>query len=173
MKKLIPKEDRVKELLKFGIPEKFIKGIGNIEELEFMVEDINGAYFYLPTISDYSFLKNLNIIPIYDRGQTFYVFAYNEEIKKIIQFGLESQKIRKDYGENWNLLLLGIMIDLFDQYIEDDIGKEKFVEVGNKIGFEKSAELFDLRNLPVEEFNKKLEDNEKWELEIAEKLKIL
>ena len=94
-------------------------------------------------------------------------------MSKIVKFELENDEIYFDYGQNWKLLLLSIMINLFDQYLENEISKNRFIEIGNKIGFEKSSELFDLRDLPVEELNKKFEDNEKWELEIAEKLKIL
>ena len=54
---IIPKENRVEELLNFGIPKVFVENIGKILELKYRIEDVDGAYFYLPTILNY---KRLN-----------------------------------------------------------------------------------------------------------------
>ncbi|QWX83602.1 hypothetical protein H0I23_14255 [Cellulophaga sp. HaHaR_3_176] len=172
MKKLTPREERNERLISFGISNQFLSNIGKIDELEFLIEDPKGAYFYFPTM-DYKIFSGFEVTPIFDSGETFYALFEDNNLSKIVKFELENDKIYFDYGQNWKLLLLSIMINLFDQYLENEISKNRFIEIGNKIGFEKSSELFDLRDLPVEELNKKFEDNEKWELEIAEKLKIL
>ncbi|WP_158973529.1 hypothetical protein [Cellulophaga sp. L1A9] len=172
MKKLISREERNERLISFGISKQFLSNIGNIDELEFLVEDPKGAYFYFPTM-DYKIFSGFEITPIFDSGETFYALFENNNMSKIVKFELENDEIYFDYGQNWNLLLLSIMIDLFDQYLEDEISENRFIEIGNKIGFEKSSELFNLRDLSVEELNEKFKDNKKWELEIAEKLKIL
>ncbi len=96
--KLIPKEERKEKLLQFGAPKPFVDNIGNIEELEFRVEKTDGAYFYLPTIANYKILKGLNIIPIYDEGESFRVFGYTDTIHKIFHFELENDEIYNDYG---------------------------------------------------------------------------
>ncbi|SFB81654.1 hypothetical protein SAMN04489722_1011 [Algibacter lectus] len=173
MNKLIPIEERESKLLKFGAPKLFIDNIGKIPELEFTVEYVTNAYSYIPDISYYEILKGFNVIPIYDEGESFYVFLYNDKVKKIIHFELENDEIYNSYGQNWNHLLLDIMINCFDLYLEDEITQKEYIEIGNKIGFEQTAELFKLRNLPKEELNKKFENNDEWEMEIAKKLKIL
>ena len=172
MKKLTPREERNERLISFGISNQFLSNIGKIDELEFLIEDPKGAYFYFPTM-DYKIFSGFEVTPIFDSGEIFYALFEDNNMSKIVKFELENDEIYFDYGQNWKLLLLSIMINLFDQYLENEISKNRFIEIGNKIGFEKSSELFDLRDLPVEELNKKFEDNEKWELEIAEKLKIL
>ncbi len=173
MNKLIPIEERQSKLIEFGAPKPFIENIGKIPELEFSVENVEGAYFYFPTITNYKILSGLNIIPIYDSGESFYVFGYNELTQKIFHFELENDEIYNEYGTNWNLLLLEIMINLFDQYIDTDIDKNRFIEIGKKIGFAKSSQLFDLKNIPIDEYNEKFQNNQQWEIEIAEKLEIL
>lgn len=173
MKKLIPKEQRVSELIKFGAPKSFIENIGKIPELEYSVEKVDNAYSYLPSISGYKILKNCDVVPIYTEGTSFYVLLCKNEINRIVHFELENDEIYDDYGLNWNLLLLGIMINCFDLYLEGDINQEEYIEIGTKIGFEQTAKLFHLRNLSKEELNKKFEKNDEWEMEIAKELKIL
>src|SRR5690606_31636458 len=135
MKKLVAKENRVTELLKFGAPKSFIENIGKANELEFIIEKVDRAYEYLPQISNYSILKNLNLIPIFCRDYSFYVFAYNEQTEKIIDFNLENDEIYNDYGNNWDLLLMDIMTQYFDDEIEKGLDVEKFKSVAEKIGF--------------------------------------
>ncbi|MFP3836023.1 hypothetical protein, partial [Chryseobacterium sp. SIMBA_028] len=73
MTSIIPKENRVKELLNFGISEVFVRNIGNIPELKYRIEDVEGAYFYLPTILNYKILNGKRIVPIFDCGESFTV----------------------------------------------------------------------------------------------------
>ncbi|WP_299677144.1 hypothetical protein [uncultured Tenacibaculum sp.] len=173
MKKLIPIEERESELLSFGAPKSFIENIGKIPELKFRVEKVDGAYFYFPTISNYQILSGLNIIPIFDEGETFRVFGYNESVKKIFHFELENDQIYTEYGTNWNLLLFDIMFQYFEDDIDEKLNLETFKKVGDKIGFDKSESLYELIDIPLEEYNEKYEELEKWKKEIAEKLKIL
>lgn len=65
------------------------------------------------------------------------------------------------------------MIDYFDNAIEDNLSIEMFESVGEKIEFKHSKELFVLRNLSIEAYNSKYENDEKWRKEIAEELKII
>jgi hypothetical protein len=74
MKKLIPIEERKSQLIKFGANKDFIENIEKIDELKYRVENVYGAYFYFPTITNYEILSGLNIIPIYDQGESFRVF---------------------------------------------------------------------------------------------------
>ncbi len=148
MKKLIPIEERESELIRFGANQDFIENIGKIEELKYRVENIEGSYFYLPTISDYEILKGLNIIPIYDEGESFRVFGYNNSIQKIFHFELESDQIYTDYGTNWNLLLFDIMFQYFGDEDEEKINIETFKKVGDKLGFDKSESLYKLLDIP-------------------------
>ena len=173
MKKLIPIEERKSELLKFGAPKPFIENIGKISELEFRVEKVDGAYFYFPTISNYKILNELNIIPIYDEGESFRVFGYNDSIQKIFHFELENDEIYNDYGTNWNLLFLDILFQYFNDDIEDGLDIMTFKKVGDKLGFEKSESLYKLLDIPVDEYNKKYDRLKEWKNELAEKLKIL
>ena len=123
---------------------------------------MDGAYFYLPTLSEYKILENLNIIPLFDEGNNFCVVAYNDNIKKIIRFELENDKIYKDYGLKWQLLFFDLMFQYFEDQIDDHLNIEKFISVGNKIGFQHSEQLFHLLNLPVEKYNVKYENVEIW-----------
>jgi len=173
MKKLIPIEERESELVKFGANEDFLKNIGEIEELKFRVEKVKGAYDYLPTISNYEILKELNIIPIYEEGESFRVFGYNETIQKIFHFELENDEVYNDYGTNWNLLLLDIMFQYFNDDIENGLDVVKFKKVGEKLGFDKSETLYELLDIPVAEYNEKYDEMDNWKSELAEKLKIL
>ena len=172
MKKLIPIEERESELIRFGAPKSFIKHIGKIPERQFRIEDVEGAYFYLPQISDYEILKGLNIIPIYDEGDSFRVFGYNDTTQKIFHFELENDEIYDDYGNNWNLLLLDIMIEYFDDDIDDEINIETFKKVGDQLGFDKSESLFKLLLPSKEEYNEKYSNLDLWRKELAEELNI-
>ncbi|MFD2593635.1 hypothetical protein ACFSTE_22545 [Aquimarina hainanensis] len=173
MNKLIPIDKRESKLLEFGAPKSFIENIGKISELKFRVEKVDGAYFYFPTITNYEILSGLNIIPIYDEGESFRVFGYNETIQKIFHFELENDEIYTDYGTNWNLLLLDIMFQYFNDDIENGLDIVKFKTVGEKLGFDKSETLYKLLNIPVEEYNEKYNEIDSWRNELAKKLKIL
>jgi len=172
MEKLISKENRKELLIKFGAPELFIENIGKIEELQFRLEEVDGAYFYFPTISNYEILQGFNVIPIYDEGERFRAFVYNDSTEKIIYFELEQDEIYVDYGRNWELLLMDIMIEYFGDSIEKEPEIGQFRKVGDKIGFNKADKLFRLLNIPVEEYNIKLEDMKSWRIEIAKELEI-
>ncbi|GAA4113354.1 hypothetical protein GCM10022393_12290 [Aquimarina addita] len=173
MKKLIPKEERIHELLKFGAPRLFVENIGKIPELEFRIEPVEGAYFYLPTISNYEILKGFTILPIYDEGESFYVLAYTNTIQKIIHFELENDKVYDDYKLNWNLLLMDILIQYFEDTIDDEITMHQFKKVAEQLDFCNAEQLFNLLNCPIDEYNAKNEEQEKWRIEIAKELKIL
>ncbi len=171
MEKLISKEERVFVLIKFGAPKLFIENIGKIPELEFRLQNEEGAYFYLPTISNYEILKGLIVVPIYGEGETFWVLGYNDKVQKIIHFELENDEIYTDYGNNWDLLLMDIMT----QYFEDKIGitNEDFKRIGKRLAFQQAESLFTLLSIPLEEYKAKYNEKEKWRIEIAKKLKIL
>jgi len=173
MKKLIPIQERESELIRFGAPKSFIENIGNIPELEFRVEKVDGGYFYIPTISNYEILNELNIIPIYDNGESFRVLGYNDFTQKIFHFELENDQIYNDYGTNWNLLFLDIMFQYFNDDIEGGLDIETFKKVGEKLGFDKSESLYKLLDIPVDEYNEKYDRLKEWKNELAEKLKIL
>ncbi len=173
MKKLIPIEQRESELIKFGANKIFIKNIGKIDEIKYRVENVDGAYFYFPTIANYEILSGLNIIPIYDEGETFRVFGYNESIQKIFHFELENDQIYTDYGTNWNLLLFDIMFQYFEDDIDEKLDLETFKKVGKELGFDKSESLYKMVDIPLDEYNEKYKELEKWKKEIAEKLEIL
>ena len=173
MRKLIPIEERESKLIKFGAHKDFIKNIGKIDELKYRVESVDGAYFYFPTLANYEILSGLNIIPIYDEGETFRVFGYNESIQKIFQFELENDKIYRDYGTNWKLLLFDIMFQYYEDDIEGTLNIKTFKKVGDKIGFNKSESLYKLLDIPLEDYKERYNEIEKWKNEIAEKLKIL
>jgi hypothetical protein len=173
MQKLIPVEERKSELLKFGAPQKFIENIGNISELKFSVEKADNAYFYIPTIANYKILEGLNIIPIYNRGECFYVFGYTEKVQKIFYFELENDEIYKEYGTNWNLLLLDIMFEYFEDEIDRNLTVKTFKNVGDQLGFEKSESLYKLLDIPVEDYDENYTNLEKWKTEIASTLEIV
>ncbi|WP_103867457.1 hypothetical protein [Aquimarina sp. I32.4] len=173
MNKLIPQEDRIARLIKFGAPKLFIENIGKIPELEFRIEDVEGAYYYLPTISNYEVLKGFNVIPIYDEGESFYVVIYNAKTTKIIHFELENDEIYHDYNQNWCLLLMDIMIQYYEDVIDDGIEVINFINVAKKIDFHKAEKLFNLLDIPIEEYNIKYNEKEKWRVEIAKELEIL
>jgi hypothetical protein len=170
---LISTENRDQKLLENGIPKDFLENIGKVDELKYSVEIPEGAYFYLPTISKYQILKDSEVTPVYVCGETFFVLSIKNGKNRIIKFELENDEIYRDYGLNWDLLILEIMIDYFDFAIDDEISVDKFETVGQKIGFSQSKELFNLRNLEIEEYNSKFNDDKKWRMEIAEELKIL
>jgi hypothetical protein len=173
MKKLTPWEERDEKLLNYGIPKPFIDNIGKIDELEFLVEEPKGAYFYFPTMLSYTIFSNVEVTPIYDCGEIFYALFEKDNRCKIVKLELENDQIDSDYGQNWDLLLMDIMIEYYDAEAEDGIELEKFKNVGLKIGFNKAEKLFKLRDLSIEEYNLKFEENEKWRIEIANRLGIL
>lgn len=173
MTQIVSKENRLSELLNFGFPKEFLENIGKIPELAYRVQDTEGAYYYLPTILNYEILKSKNIVPIYGSGESFCVLISDNESRKIIWFELECDEIYRDYRDNWELLLMDIMIEYFDDTIDNEIGIEQFQSVANKIGFSKSEALFRLRNLPIDEYNSKYEEMEEWRNEIARELQIL
>lgn len=173
MKKLIPIEERKSQLIKLGANKDFIENIGKIDELKYRVENVDEAYFYFPTITNYEILSGLNIIPIYDEGESFRVFGYNDSIQKIFHFELENDEIYTDYGINWTLLLFDIMFQYFEDDIEEKLSIETFKKVGDKLGFDKSESLYKLLYIPLDEYNEKYKEVDKWKKEITEKLKIL
>jgi len=101
MKNLIPKDLRQIELLKLGAPQIFVENIGKIEELKYRVENVDGAYFYLPTLSEYKILENLNIIPLFDEGNNSCVVQSIENFKKVIRLDLEIAKFTKNNAFTW------------------------------------------------------------------------
>jgi len=172
MKNLIPKERRHDELIRFGAPKEFIENIGKIQELKYNVENVDGAYYYLPTIADYNILKGLNIIPIYDEAESFTMFGYNDDEQKIFHFELENNQIYREYGTNWSLLLFDIMFQYFENNI-DDINSKAFLEVGKKIGFIKAEQLFKLLNVPSDKYPENYSQIQKWKKELVKKLKVI
>ncbi|MNK47924.1 hypothetical protein D3C87_667480 [compost metagenome] len=173
MTEIIAKEERIKELLNFGLSKVFLENIGNIPELKYRIENVDGAYFYLPTILNYKILHGKRIVPIFDCGESFTVLLIDSEIEQIIEFELENDQVYKDYGNSVDLMLMDIMIDYFDDHFDDEIDLEKYISIGSRIGFDKSADLFHLRNLPIHDYNSKSENIENWRIEIAKDLKIL
>ncbi|WP_316828917.1 hypothetical protein [Pedobacter miscanthi] len=173
MTRIICKEDREIQLLNLGMPLAFLKSIGNTLELKSRVEDVDGAYFYLPGIINYEILKDKYVVPIYSSGESFYMILYDEKTQNIIHFELENDQVYEDYSNNWELLLMDIMIVYFDDHIDDELSIEDFISLGNKIGFEKSKDLFQFRNIPIEDYYIKSEKAKEWRNEIAKGLKIL
>ena len=170
---LVSQDKRPSKLLEQGIPLKFLESIGRVKELKFQVEPPEGAYHYFPSISNYEILKDCKVTPIFDQGESFWAVANTDDQARIIHFELEKDEVYQDFGLNWNLLLLEIMIDYYDFAIIDEITLEEFESVGNQIGFEQSRELFHLRNLSVEDYNSKFKDDKKWRAEIALELRII
>lgn len=170
---LTPRPARNEELRKHRIPEGLLKNIGKIKELKYRVEGVENSYFYLPTINEYEILKDKIVTPIYDSATSFWALIKSKNEKKIISFEIEYDEIKVDYKMNWDLLLLDIMIQYFDDEIDSVLSLEKFTEVGNKIGFNKSKELFKLRNLSAEEYNLKFREDKNWRIEIAKELDII
>jgi|GEM_PF-2397763 len=68
---------------------------------------------------------------------------------------------------------MGILIEYFNNKIDDNINLEEFCDVGNKIGFKKSQELFELRNIPIEVSNEKFDEAVKWRNQITEQLGLI
>ncbi|WP_158974994.1 hypothetical protein [Cellulophaga sp. L1A9] len=172
MKKLISIEERESKLIEFGAPKKFIQSIGNIPEIKFRVENVDAAYFYFPKITNYKILSGLNIIPIYDEGNSFRVFGYNDSIQKIFHFELENDEIYTDYETNWELLLFDIMFQYYEDDIDEILNIETFKKVGNKLGFDKSEPLYKLLDISLNEYNQKYREIKVWKKEIIEKLEI-
>jgi hypothetical protein len=112
-------------------------------------------------------------VPIFSCGESFTILVFDNETEKIVYFELENDQIYKDYGKNVDLMLMDIMIEYFDDHIDDEIILKNYISVGSKIGFEKSEELFQLRNLPIDDYNLKSYDMENWRIEIATELKIV
>ncbi|QWX82525.1 hypothetical protein H0I23_08540 [Cellulophaga sp. HaHaR_3_176] len=172
MKKLIPREERNEKLISCGIPEQFLSSIGNIDELDFMVEDPKGAYFYFPTM-DYKIFSGFEVTPIFNCGEEFYALFEKNDIRKIVRFELENDEIYSDYGLNWNLLLMDILWRYFDLALEEDDSMSLFCSVGKRLGFLYSEKLYQCLNIPSDEISIKLENKKKWKIEVAEKIKIL
>ena len=92
--------------------------------------------------------------------------------QKIIHFELENDEVYIDYGLNWQLLLMDILINFFELKVEDGLNSATFCAVGDHVGFERSLQLFDLLNIPVHEYNQKFEHMEAWRIEMAAALEI-
>ena len=172
MKKLIPREERNEKLINFGIPKQFLSSIGTIDELDFIVEDPKGAYFYFPTM-DYKIFSGFEVTPIFYHGEEFYALFEKNKVGKIVRFELENDEIYSDYRLNWNLLLMDILWDYFDLAIEEDNSMALFCSVGEKLGFLYAEKLYQCLNIPSDERSIKLENQKKWKVEVAEKIKIL
>ncbi len=71
------------------------------------------------------------------------------------------------------MLLLDIMIEYFEDNTDENFNIELFKKVGENLGFKKSEALYKLLDIPLDEYNEKYEEIEKWKKEIAENLKIL
>lgn len=170
---IVTRENRIKVLQEFGFPKVFIENIGNIEELAFRVESEDSAYFYLPSILNYDILTGKEVTPIFCSGECFTVLLRDDNDERIVHFELEHDEIYTDYGTNVEMLLMDIMIEYYDDSGDDIVSLEYFIQVGNQIGFTKSEELYRLRNLSVEEYNEKYEDEEGWRIEIAEALGVM
>ena len=171
--KLTSIEERKAKLLKFKIPELFLNNTGEIDELEFVVMEPKASYFYFPTMTHFTIFSNFEITPIFDCGDTFYTLFESNTISKIVYFSLEEDKIYKDYGLNWNLLIMDVLWSYFDLVIEEDNSLELFCSVGEKIGFPYSEKLFEQLNITSDEISAKMHDQEKWKKEVAKILQIL
>jgi hypothetical protein len=173
MKKLIPIEERKTKLIHFGANKNFIENIGKIEALKYRVEDVDSAYFYVPIITNYNILKDLNIIPIYTEGEAFRVFGFNDNIQKIFHFELENDEIYNDYGTNWDLLLLDILFQYYNDTIDYGLHFSTFKTVADQLGFQKSETLYKLLDIPIEEYNRKYNNLETWKKELAKTLDLV
>lgn len=173
MKKLTPKEERQSKLLKYGIPQQFLNNIGEIDELDYSLQKPEGAYFYFPTMTEYTIFTDVEVTPIFDCGENFYALFEKDNGSEIVEFELENDEIYTHYGLNWNLLILDVMWDYFDFAIEEDDSLKLFCAVGEKLGFPYSEKLYELLDITGEEISIKMQDRKKWKNDVAKSLNII
>ncbi len=146
--KLVEENKRRQVLLKFGFKQCFIDVLDRIEKedhlLRILINYPKGAYYYLPTIKDYTIYKGYQVVPICDSGQgdSFYVLLFNDHDQKIIYSEIEQDKVYVNYKININAFIVSILIEYYDLMDDEEIEDrnqviEKLLEFGTLLGINK------------------------------------
>ncbi|MBW1294845.1 hypothetical protein [Aquimarina litoralis] len=174
--KVFQKEERKEKLIELGIPEKFIINLETKDRIWGFEEPYNSYDILADVHQDYKILKRYNIVPIYEIGAGdagYYIYAFNDEEKRIIWFDLEMDEENKDYGENFQLLLFEKMIDYYeDQEIEDDFNINSFCTYGDLICFNYSTEVYEKMKKIDPSIRKSYAEFEKWKKKLTLELEI-
>ncbi len=142
---IIPKEARVRKLTSQGVLPEFLDALDNIskfEDLEFIVNGPDSAYWYLQDIyPKYECIKDYDVTPIYCGGNndTFYVLLSRDDEIRFVYFGLEDDAIYTDFGSNFMYMLANFMIDYYE--FADSVDLSVLGDLGAKLGFKKAREL--------------------------------
>ena len=142
---IISKSHRKDKLVSHGVPIAFLDAIDNSkynDYLSFHLSFPEGAYYYLKSIESRKIFQDFDITPLYEYsgGETFWVLLSNPSQFKFIKFGLEEDKIWKDYGDRFMLLLADLLIELYEALSELDI--DDLTEIALSLGFIRSRQLF-------------------------------
>lgn len=147
---LIEERRRKEILLQFGFYESFLDVVDDVESIDYKLSYVmnypEGAYYYLPTIENYSIYKGYNVVPICDSGQgdSFYTLLFNDSYRKIIYNEIEQDEIYADFGLNIDALIAKVLIGYYELMDEDEVldremTLRKIKELGEKLGIEEEA----------------------------------
>ncbi len=141
---IIPPDKRELVLQKAGVPLALLTALENLrslDDLRYQIEGPEAAYFYLPQIIHYEILAGSTITPILSgsNGDTYYVLLQKDEKNRFVYFELEQDQIYEDFGSNIQFLLAHIFINFYEFSQQTP---ERIVEIGNRLGFVASKELF-------------------------------
>ncbi len=147
--KLVPSEKRIEKLLEAGFDPTFLETIDHSSQIDFNLQSVitfpEGAYYYLPTISEYAIFEGYEVIPIGDvsQGDSFFTLLSNNLEQKIIYSEIEQDEIYLNFGMNFKLFSAHLLINYYE--LMDDIHFEQpevalniIAEMGEILGLDKS-----------------------------------
>jgi hypothetical protein len=172
---LVEEKNRKELLIQFGFSQEFLEAIDAIKSIDkslsYVMNYPEGAYYYLPTIANYSIYRGYKVVPICDSGQgdSFYTFLFNDTEQKIIYNEIERDEVYANFGLNTNALIASILIEYYDlmddEEVEDRVSVvERISEIGFKLGVDKEiTSNFMQRVFDAEDYNEdRFSHSRKW-----------
>ncbi len=144
-------ETRRKEVLThFGFSKSFLDAIDTIRlidhNLSYVINYPEGAYYYLPTIKNYSIYDRYNVVPICDSGQgdSFYILLFNDSEHKIVYNEVERDEIYVNFGLSIHAFIARVLIEYYDLMEDEDVEDrdsvlKKMGKLGLALGMENNS----------------------------------
>lgn len=169
---LIDPANRADWLRRYHIPEGLLRITDRPEAFRHLVEPPQTAYSYLAGMAHYKILSGKTVVPLFGNGTYLHALVTDKNSSNILCFEVENDEVYRDFGLNWQLLMFNILFDYFELHADEGLTRDQFIERGTELGFHFPSGLFELIDLPIEEYNERYEDLDNWKMEIARTLGI-
>lgn len=140
-------KNRRETLLAYGVPAEFLRAQIEPDKLKHLRLPIflpNKFHFYKPGAWDsFEFLEGFEVIPVFESGGEicYTVLIIKDGKHNFVGTTWRGDKIEKDYGPNFMVVLADRLIDCYLEFHE--LGLHQLIKNGEALGFEQSAELFE------------------------------